>query len=376
MILFNSAMQREKVAVIGLVIIIVVALFAYLAATYDIFGNLFENEEESGVIEIGDCVEVNYIGKYTNGTIFDSSYEDPLSKTGGEPAKFFVSLDPTASPPDDYYDYAVGIEGFTEGLIGMKEGEEKTIGPIPPEKAYGIAPSIGDTIEIHDASIGGNLSLEIVDIQINVSLPDEFAGWGFADPTNLYILRDNSHYIGEKMTFYPSWENASVVTKINDTLAWVLTTPPEDKIENFTWTEIDLSTGELVSYWENSSSAEFNESTIVVTHTPAINDTMEYISDYETIVYTVVNLTEDKINVSYLDSDGNISYYSMDRKITIERNQTQDIVLSFPTEYFEYLLSYLQMLDPTIDYSLSNLAGKTLIFDVEIVKIHKTSQES
>ena len=110
-------MQREKIAVISLVIIIVVALFAYLGATYDIFGNLFENEEVSGeaYIEIGDCVEVNYIGKYTNGTIFDSSYEDPISKTGGDPAKFFVSLDPTESPPDDYYEYASQME--INGLV-------------------------------------------------------------------------------------------------------------------------------------------------------------------------------------------------------------------------------------------------------------------
>ena len=375
MILFNSAMQREKIAVISLVIIIVVALFAYLGATYDIFGNLFENEEVSGeaYIEIGDCVEVNYIGKYTNGTIFDTSYDDPITKTGGEPAKFFITLDPNESPPDDYYDYVMGIEGFTEGLIGMKEGEVGTIGPIPPEEAYGIAPSIGSTIEIDNEAIGGNLSLEFIDIQKNVSLPDEFAGYGFADPNDLYILRDNSHYIGEKMTLYPSWENASVITKINDTMAWVLTTPPEDKIKNFTWTEIDLSTGALISYWENSSSAEVNESTIVVTHTPAINDTMEYTSEYETIVYTVVNLTEDKINVSYVDYDGNISYYSMDRKVIIERNQTQDIVLSFPKEYLDYLLSYLKMLDPTINYSLNDLAGETLIFEVEIVKVYKTS---
>jgi hypothetical protein len=373
MILFNSAMQREKIALIGLVIIIVVALFAYLAATYDIFGNIFEEEEIPGIVEIGDCVEVHYIGEYTNGTIFDTSYDDPINKTGGDPAKFFVSLDPTESPPEDYYDYATGIEGFVEGLIGMKEGGEKTIGPIPPEKAYGNPPKIGDVIEIRNESIGGNVSLEFVDIQKNVPLPDEFVQSGWDDPTDLYFLKDNERYIGEKSTLYPSWENASVITKMNDTTAWVLTTPPEDKIQNFTWIELDPSTYELITYWENSSSAKINETTIVVTHTPAINATMEYTSAYGSVFYTVVNLTEDKINVSYVDYDGNISYYQMDRKITIERNETQDIVYSFPTEYLEYIISYLKMVDETIDYSLNDLAGETLIFEVELVKVHKTS---
>jgi hypothetical protein len=366
-------MQREKIAVAGLVIIIVVALFAYLATTEDLFSNIFGDEEVSSDIEIGDCVELHYIGKFTNGTIFDSSYDNTTNKSGGTPAKFFVSLDMTQSPPEDYYDYQQGIEGFTEGLVGMKEGEEATIGPIPPEKAYGVAPTIGDSIEMSNESLGGNISLEFVDIQINVSLPDEFAGYGFADPTTLYFLKDNTHYKGEKMTSYPSWENASVITKINDTMVWIETTPPEDKIENFTWQEIDLSTGGLITYWENSSNAEINETTIVVTHTPAINDTFEYVSGYETIVYTVVNITEDKINVSYLDYDGNTSYTLIDRKTTIERNQTQDIIFSFPTEYLEYLLSYFKMIDDTINYSLSDLAGETLIFEVEIVKVHKTS---
>jgi len=57
MILFNSDMQKEKIAAIGLVIIIVVALSAFIIAEYgdEIFTNI---SEEKLSIEYGDCADV------------------------------------------------------------------------------------------------------------------------------------------------------------------------------------------------------------------------------------------------------------------------------------------------------------------------------
>ncbi len=64
----------------------------------------------------GDTVQVHYTGTLEDGTVFDSSRErEPLEFTleGGEI-----------------------IPGFEEAVMGMEEGEEKTV-EIPPEKAYG-----------------------------------------------------------------------------------------------------------------------------------------------------------------------------------------------------------------------------------------------
>ena len=60
MILFNSVMQKEKLAVIALVIIIVGGLSAYILTTEDVFKNLFgeETKVSEGAIELGDCVDV------------------------------------------------------------------------------------------------------------------------------------------------------------------------------------------------------------------------------------------------------------------------------------------------------------------------------
>ncbi len=66
-------MQKEKIALIALVIIVVAALSVFLiAVNTNIFENLFK---EKLILSEGDCADVNYIGRYTsNNTIFDTSY--------------------------------------------------------------------------------------------------------------------------------------------------------------------------------------------------------------------------------------------------------------------------------------------------------------
>ncbi len=64
----------------------------------------------------GDKVTINYTGKLVDGTIFDSSEgRDPLPCTLGS---------------------GQVIPGFEEAIIGMAQGESKTVN-IPQEKAYG-----------------------------------------------------------------------------------------------------------------------------------------------------------------------------------------------------------------------------------------------
>lgn len=68
------------------------------------------------MIKKGSKVRVHYTGKLANGKVFDTSVEkDPLEVVVGQSGL---------------------IKGFEEGLIGMKEGEKKTI-EIIPEDAYG-----------------------------------------------------------------------------------------------------------------------------------------------------------------------------------------------------------------------------------------------
>jgi FKBP-type peptidyl-prolyl cis-trans isomerase len=68
-------------------------------------------------VKFGDAISVHYTGKLKDGKKFDSSYDrkQPFDVTVGQTRL---------------------IPGFTQGLIGMKVGEKRTV-TIPPELGYG-----------------------------------------------------------------------------------------------------------------------------------------------------------------------------------------------------------------------------------------------
>ncbi len=86
--------------------------------------------ENSKTVKSGDMIQVDYTGKLENGTVFDTSREDVAKQAG-------LYIDGRKYVP---ITFVVGsgqvIQGFDEGVLGMKIGEEKTL-RIPPEKAYG-----------------------------------------------------------------------------------------------------------------------------------------------------------------------------------------------------------------------------------------------
>ena len=73
---------------------------------------------EKRKVKLGDTVNVNYTGKFEDGTVFDSSKNE-----GRQPIK--VSLG-----------QGQVIKGFENGLIDMTEGETKSV-TLSPEDAYG-----------------------------------------------------------------------------------------------------------------------------------------------------------------------------------------------------------------------------------------------
>jgi FKBP-type peptidyl-prolyl cis-trans isomerase 2 len=77
----------------------------------------------------GDTVSVNYIGKLTNGQLFDTSIKEEAQKAG-------FPLRPSYAPLTFKVDAGQMIPGFDAAVVGMKEGEEKTV-TIAPEQAYG-----------------------------------------------------------------------------------------------------------------------------------------------------------------------------------------------------------------------------------------------
>jgi len=84
------------------------------------------------VVQAGDTVSVDYVGRYTNGTIFDTS-NATIAQANGiyNPARSYTP-----------FSFVVGsnttIKGFDQAVIGMKVNETKTNVTIAPENAYGV----------------------------------------------------------------------------------------------------------------------------------------------------------------------------------------------------------------------------------------------
>lgn len=118
-------MKTRKEAVFFIAILLLVSTILGSGCT--------DNGSEGGdsrTVKSGDTVQVDYTGKLEDGAVFDTSREDVAKQAG-------IYVDGREYVP---LTFVVGsgqlIQGFDEGVIGMKVGEEKTL-KIPPEKAYG-----------------------------------------------------------------------------------------------------------------------------------------------------------------------------------------------------------------------------------------------
>jgi len=384
MISFKAAMQSEKLAIIALIVIIAGALSVYLVSSNSdfIYENLFGkpiSEPSNEIIQYGDNVDLHYIGRYaSNNSIFDSSYNDSINKIEGAPLKVFVTLNNSETSPMS--GYTTVIEGFAEGLIGLKENESKIIGPIPPEKAYGVKPVIGDILNLTEL-IGVTQVYKIVNIKENAEMPEELIPYFGMDNTNLYVLKEDWHYIGEILnitSIYLSWENSSVVTKINDTKLWMYTTPTNDVGEYFTWKYLDMNTGSEITFPKDTSIIiDMNDDLISISHNPEINNVINVsYGGFYFMDYVINNITDNQINASYSDPNtGDIQYMNFDKNQEITRNETQNITMEIPEEYLEIILEQLRLSLDDFYLSLNKLAGESLIFEVEIINIYKNSQD-
>ncbi len=71
------------------------------------------------IAQVGDRVVVHYTGKFTNGTVFDSSF------SRNEPFQFVLGSGQV-------------IKGWDEGIVGMREGGKRTL-IVPASLGYGMS---------------------------------------------------------------------------------------------------------------------------------------------------------------------------------------------------------------------------------------------
>ena len=389
MISFSTDMKevtKRNIAVVLLVIIILGAISVRVASSPsedgkslldEIIENLFKEEKS---IELGDLADVHYIGRYaSNNTIFDSSYGDVDNKTGGTPLNIFVNLNRSETPPEGYEDYSSAvIDGLLEGLIGLKESEVNTIGPIPPGKAYGEKKlKTGNTFSTSNLAMVMNQTVQVT------YLTDESISFKWIDIENfgkftmpqLIISNLSSSDINEMVIYPPPyylWENSSEIIKFTDETVTVYITPT--KSGNITDTFEGVQYGEKAIFiFPDATTAVWNDTTITLTSSPEVgeNYTLRQDSQYGPIelIFTVENTTNDTINVSFI-YEGEITYQESIR--TLEFNRT----FIMPRMYNNIPALYMYIFEGDIEkagYSTHELAGEELIFDVTIEKIYKPS---
>ena len=374
-------MQKEKIALIALVIIVVAALSVFLiAVNTDIFENLFK--EKLTIME-GDCADVNYLGRYaSNNTVFDSSYVDWKNKTNATALKVFVSYNKSATSPKSGYSAEL-IEGFMDGLIGLQEGQTKIIGPIPPEKAYGtnkfgvgaifttqyLAFGMNQTVEVTNYT-NGNLSVRWIQLENlgNFTMPQLIIN-------NLTSLNET------EMVIYPPpyyiWENSTFIVNITDTNVTVSTNPT--KSTNLSDVVKDVRHGEKqMLIFPNATTASWDDTTITVVCSPVVGQNYTF----QTQGYTgMINITihinsiiGDTINVTVTnDQSPEPSYLDVYRILSFNRTFTLPrLYKDIPSMYISYF--YGEDIQKA-GYSIEPLAGESLTFEVTIEKIYKTSQE-
>lgn len=393
MISFNAFMQNEKIAIIALVIIIAGALSAFFISTY--WDDLFPvSPEAKGGIEYGDCVDINYIGRYaSNNTIFDSSYSDPENKSDGSPLKIFVSDDDTAQPPPGYSNYSSTIiDGLMTRLIGLKEGESKSLGPIPSEEAYGEKLEVGDrfnsssfALNTISPTLSLNQTLEVTELtDTNLSLK-----WVNLDSLGKFtmpqiVLGDLQAANQSDMIIIPPphfiWENSTEIINVEDTYVTIKTTPTdtEDLFDSFEQIQYGFGQNDVFAVFPDATTFSYNETTIEITADPELGSTYEYSYSYfgQMIVmfYTVENVNESHINLSVI-MQGTNETQNQTVKRTLSFNRTYNLTRVYndiPSMYQESLIgSDIQR----AGYSLHRLAGESLIFDVTVENLYKTSED-
>lgn len=374
-------MKNEKIALVALVIVVMSALCVFLiAVNTTFFEDIFT---EKLTIEEGDCADVNYIGRYPgNNSIFDSSYTYIENKTGGIPLKIFVTTNTSLQSPKGGYSSGM-IKGFMMGIIGMKEGQTKTIGPIAPKDAYGEKKfTIGSLFNSSYLAFGMNQDV----IVTNYTATNLSVKWinveNLSNFTMPQVIIKNLQSTNEtEMVIYPPpcyiWENATRIINISDSSVIVKTNPTKSTNLSTQITNVRNGEQEMLIF-PDATTASWTNDTITIICSPTIGKnyttTQEFSGTTYNVVITVINITADKINVSVVnDQDPTPTYSEYYKTFTFNRTFILPRYYNnIPTMYISYV--YLADIEYQ-GYSINPLAGESLLFEVTVEKVYKTSQE-
>jgi FKBP-type peptidyl-prolyl cis-trans isomerase 2 len=256
----------------------------------------------------GDTIKVDYIGKFENGRVFDTSILEVAKDniTYPKAISFKLRRDADYKPLEFTVGAGTMIKGFEEGVIGMRKGDVKVL-KIPPEKGYGNgSKDLIKTIPVYE------------EIPLKMTFNETAFSVRFGTPAKEGIVVKD-----------PFWKWDVYVIAVSEDLIIVMN---------------NVSVGtQLNAYgWESEvierdSSYNAGEGRIVIRHNPTLNITIN---------------TEDV--AKYVESLSNIP--ELQRELSGE--VSVGIVTAITSD------------EITIDFN-REVCGKTLLFTVKIIDIKK-----
>ena len=272
-------------------------------------------------VKKGDNISVNYIGSFENGKVFDTSIEsvakaNDLFTPGAkyEPFNFSVGKTPSET-----------IEGFDEGVIGMKVGETKNL-IIPPEKAYPINPN----------------KIQVIPIKEKI-------------PTITVIPREIKVPVGQfEQVFGPNHSVGNTV-QIPDSNINITITNISNKtnITSEITLNYDLKVGSKI--W--SANAPWNETVIKIDDKNISIKPIVKIND-------TIQLPNSPYNTTVVDMN--------DENITLRHNPIPETTTELPDMFGQMVPTKIRFNETSIIMDQnSEVAGKTLLFNITLVSINK-----
>ena len=290
-------------------------LFILILAAVILFSGCVEK-----TVKKGDNISVNYIGSFEGGKVFDTSIEsvakaNDLFTPGAtyEPFNFSVGKTPSQA-----------IEGFDEGVIGMKVGETKKL-IIPPEKAYPINPNKIQVIPIKDII-----------------------------PTITVIPREIKVPVGQfEQVFGPNHSVGNTVQIPNSNINITITNITITNITSEITLKYDLNVGSII--W--SANAPWNETVIKIDDKNISIKPIVKIND-------TIRLPNSPYNTTVVDMN--------DENITLRHNPIPETTAELPDMFGQMVPTKIRFNETSIIMDQnSEVAGKTLLFNITLVSINK-----
>jgi len=266
-------------------------------------------------VKKGDNISVNYIGSFENGKVFDTSIESVARANGlytpgarYEPYNFTVGKVPSET-----------IEGFDEGVIGMKVGDNKILN-IPPEKAYPINPDriqVAPIVEEIPATTVIPRFMNVSEMQF-----EQFFG--------------ANHSVGDTVQIPDSNLNITIT--------------------NIT-SQVSLKYNMSLGYNVWNSRAPWNETVVKIDDQNITLKPIVKIND-------IIQLHDMPYNTTVIGIN--------DKNITLRHNPIPETTISLPNMFGQMIPTKISFNETSIIMDQNpEVAGKTLIFNVTLISINK-----